>query len=388
MFILHITRETGNDRRYGIRKSLLPVIEALQLRGHKVEVFDQSMADCLRNNWFETWLKKIYLNRLKKRLGNNEVFAWQVLSERITICLKAAKYAARQKVTHVHCHDPLLGYAYQFFAGIYGATKHWGYSAHAFGRFVKLRLGIECDESSLAILRHWENKATKNAKFVVIPTQSGLNQMMKDMEIERQPDNFHIIPHAVVISSYDRNQARQVIGVKDSEKLILAVGQLIPMKRFTLLLKSIALMHKVDQLRIIILGEGPEKEVLINLAKEFEINRNFEIRTTDDIGEYLSATDVYVSVSSTESFGMANCEALLAGVPCICSNVDAVPELLKDGAILTGSDPKEIAMAINTLLTNVTFREDLLIKAQAVATGWASPEQIGDLFEKIYLNCQ
>lgn len=387
MYILHITRETGADSRYGIRKSLLPVIGALRLRGHKVEIFDQSGIGSVRLNPVESFLAKQYIMQTKL-FGNQESFAGKALSERIGVCLKAAKYAAKQKVTHVHCHDPLLGHAYHVFAKFFSATKRWGYTNHAFGRFAKLRMGLKCDESSLAVLRSWEDKAVRQARFVINPAQSGLVQMMQDMNIESMSSNFHVIPHAIAISRHDREQARKLVGIKENERLILAVGQLAPMKRFGLLLRSVAILPLADQLRVIILGEGSEKEMLMGLAKELNIDKYFEIRTTDEIGLYLSAADVYVSVSSTESFGIANCEAVMAGVPAVCTKVDAVPEVLNDSATLTGDDPKEIASAIHLLLTNETLREDLVKNARLVSANWPTGEQTASRYETIYLNCK
>lgn len=366
----------------------MPVIEALQLRGHKLEIFDQEKGGSVLLNPFESFLLKLYLERRKKHLGNQGSFAWQILSERIGVCLRAAKYAAAEKVTHVHCHDPLLGHAYHIFAKVYGATKCWGYTNHAFGRFVKPRMGLKCDESSLALLRRWEDKAIRQARFVINPSKSGLVQMMHDMNIETISSNFHVIPHAIANLRHDRNQARKMVGVKEDERLILAVGQLAPMKRFNLLLRAVAILPLVDQLRLIILGNGAEKEMLMCLAKELNMDRYFEIRTTNDIGLYLSAADVYVSVSSTESFGIANCEAVMAGTPAVCTKVDAVPEVLKDGAILTGDDPAEIAAAIHLLLTNETLRKDLIKRAFLVTANWPDGEQAASNYETIYLNCE
>ncbi|MDA3833247.1 MAG: hypothetical protein PF495_07600 [Spirochaetales bacterium] len=47
MNILHVTREAGSEIRYGIRKSLTPVLEALRSHGHTVTIFCKEDADNL-----------------------------------------------------------------------------------------------------------------------------------------------------------------------------------------------------------------------------------------------------------------------------------------------------------------------------------------------------
>lgn len=385
MFILIVTREQGSDTRYGIRKSLLPIVEALRKRGHRVEIFDKNQADSVRSNSIELWLEKMYLNILKYHFGTNGKMAWSILYERIVVGRRAAKYAAKHGVTHVHCHDPLLGYAYQLFSKFYRSTKCWGYKEPAFGRFAKRRIGIETDDKSLSFLQKLEHKAEINARWVIVPTKSAMNQMMEDMNIRRVPAHWHVVPNFVSVTLKSTSLVRKELGIIKDEKLLLAVGQLIPMRRFSLLLHAISLIPATNQPRVILLGEGPDKQELLNLAKKLNIAGGFEINTTEDIGEYLSAADVYASVSSTEAFGMANCEALLAGVPSVCTANGAVPEVLGNGAILTSSDPEEIANAILKLLTSEKEREKLVEKAASVTAKWPGLEEITTKVEQIFL---
>jgi glycosyltransferase involved in cell wall biosynthesis len=389
MRILHVTRETGTDSRYGIRKGIMPVIEVLRKRGHYVEILDQDAVNKLPSAKIEIWLENLYFKIMRYRFGQQEgEFAIFIIMERVRVGRKAAKYAAKHKFTHIHCHDALLAYIYSIFAYVYGATKCWGYSASAFGRFVQPRLGINISKGSLKYLQRWENKATKRAKWVIAQTSSGLQQMLKDLDIDKVPKNWHVLKNPVTKLSGNGISVRKSIGIDDGEKLIIAVGQLIPMKRFSLLLESVALMPSSQQPYILILGEGTEKEALYDLAKKLSLNRRFDIRTTDDMGDYLAAADLYVSVSSTESFGNANCEAVLAGVPSICTAVGGVPELLGNCAVMVNDNPLEISTAIARLLSSNEERKKLLAKAILVTKDWPAPEKLAIMREKIYACCE
>lgn len=387
MYILNVTRETAGDARYGIRKSLMPVVEALKKQGRRIEIFDKQKANAVHSGKHELWLEKSYLKYMNRRFDMDSVLARNLFHERMIVGRRAAKYAAKNGITHVHCHDPLLAFAYHFFSRFYGSTKCFGYKITAFGRFVKPRLGINIEQKSLSFLQKLEDIAEREARWIFLTTKSGMVQMQQDLAKANIPEHWHLVPNPVTVSLTGRKPARKKLGIAEDENLLVAAGQLIPLKRFELLLRSVALIPEKIRPRLIILGHGPEKNALYNLAEKSEIN-NFEIRLTDRMDEYLSAADIYVSTSSTEAFGMANCEALLAGVPSVCTKVDAVPELLKNGTMLTGDDPNEIASAIRKLLTDNAFREELLNKARAVTAGWPTPEQVSTKFINILANCK
>jgi len=385
MNILQVTREKGSDARYGIRKSLTPVLEALRKYGHTVTLFDQDNAATIPTSKLAKFAESIYFDFMRRRFGPDGKLALSVITDRFSVAHAAAQYAANLGATHVHCHDPVLAYAYAFFAPLYGATKRWGYSAHGYGRYVQLRLGLETSKSSLVKLQHWEDEAAIKANWVIAPSRSGLEQMKCDLSLSTQPSQWHVVPHAVIKPlAYNRIAARKAINIDQNAKLLLAVGQLIPLKRFSLLLESIALLPTTLRPRVIILGEGEEQHTLQALAKKLGLENLFEIRVTDNIGQYLSAADIYASVSSTESYGIANCEALLAEVPSVCTAVGAVPEVLGEGAMLVCDQPQQIASALAKLLTSDEARNTLVAKSKLQTEKWLIPEEIASMLENIY----
>jgi glycosyltransferase involved in cell wall biosynthesis len=338
------------------------------------------------------WVKcaeSVYFNCLRRCFGREGEVALSVVIDRFPVARAAAQYAAYCGATHVHCHDPLLARVYAFFAPWYGATECWGYSAHAYGRYVQLRLGLETSPRSLAYLQRWEDQVARKASWVIVPSRSGLEQMQRDLAFSAPLPNWHVLPHAAIKPLLgDRAAARTLLGVGEAEKLLIAVGQLIPLKRFSLLLEAIALLPVTLRPRLLILGEGKEQLALQALAKKLNLDNQFEIRVTDNIGQYLAAADIYASVSSTESYGMANCEALLADIPSVCTAVGAVPEVLGEGALLVGDQPEQIASALARLLTSAEARNKLLAKSRQRVQEWLSPETVAVTLENIYAGYQ
>ena len=382
--ILHVTREATSDTRYGIRKSFWPVAEVLKSRGHVVDVVDQNSVAGVAPGSVAKFLERTYLHALRRRYGQHSELYLQFVRERIEVCWSAAQLVRRSGPAHVHCHDPLLGYIYDFFARILRLEGRWGYSLHSFGRYVQQREGIALPARVAVHLQSWESTAAGRAAWIVSPSRSGLEQMAWDLGVNTIPDCWHVVPHPrPICSPAVAVDIRKEFDIGNNV-LLLAVGQLIPIKRFGLLLQAVARLPHGQQPHIIILGEGPEEGALRSLAEQLGIGMRLHITATSRIADYLAAADIYVSTSSTESYGMANCEALAAGLPSICCAVGAVPEVVADGACMTGETVEEISRHLSRLIASPEERNQLRDKALARAAWWWSAERVADAMEDIY----
>ena len=82
-----------------------------------------------------------------------------------------------------------------------------------------------------------------------------------------------------------------------------------------------------------ILGGG-DSRALQQAAEATGLGGRIHFAVVEDVKPYLAAADFYLSSSATESFGLANLEALVARLPCICTAVGGVPEVMGHGAWL------------------------------------------------------
>ncbi|MDH5551915.1 MAG: glycosyltransferase, partial [Nitrosomonas sp.] len=141
---------------------------------------------------------------------------------------------------------------------------------------------------------------------------------------------------------------------------------------------------KTDKdLKLVILGEGDYRS-LQKQAQQLAFADKLQFATTDDIGLYLCAADIYVSTSASESFGMANFEALTAGTAAICTAVGGVADVVGDGAILVSPCSKEITHAIQCMLDDNEHRNVTAQKGLERAKIWPDITQITDCYETIY----
>ncbi len=112
---------------------------------------------------------------------------------------------------------------------------------------------------------------------------------------------------------------------KDTPFTFISVGELIPRKGFDLLLQSFQLLIKkgIENVKLIIVGGGPEKTKLEKLAFELEINNKVKFTgrcSQQEVASYLQQSEVFVSSSRLETFGIAIVEAMACGLPVISSD--------------------------------------------------------------------
>jgi len=109
----------------------------------------------------------------------------------------------------------------------------------------------------------------------------------------------------------------------------LAIGRLVHSKGFDMLLDAFARIN--SNVKLIIAGEGEEREVLENQARQLGLERRihfFGAATPEQIVSLLNGSLLVVIPSRFESFGIVALEALAAGKPILASRVGGLPELL------------------------------------------------------------
>lgn len=91
-------------------------------------------------------------------------------------------------------------------------------------------------------------------------------------------------------------------------------------------------VNKVKSSQLVLAGDGPERRPMEILCAELGIlDRVHFVGKQDNIQNFLSAGDIFLMPSETESFGLAALEAMACGMPVICSNTGGMPELNRSG---------------------------------------------------------
>lgn len=179
-----------------------------------------------------------------------------------------------------------------------------------------------------------------------------------------------VIPHGVDLCRFnilvDQNEQKEKLGVKSDEILALAVQRLAPRKAVEYLIYAMSIVSKENpKVKLLIVGDGPEKARLMELTKKLGINRNVAFKgsvDSQDLPKYYLACDIFVLHSLYEQFGIVLVEAMACGKPVISTKVGAIPDIVeneKTGLLVEPKNPKQLADAILKLANDEKLRKRL-----------------------------
>jgi glycosyltransferase involved in cell wall biosynthesis len=131
----------------------------------------------------------------------------------------------------------------------------------------------------------------------------------------------------------NRQQAKEAVGLKPDSFVFGTVGRLVPTKdHFSLINAFNRAKLSIPSAQLLIVGEGSLLNQLKEQSKQApSANSIHFLGRRDDIPELLKAMDVFVLSSVAEGMPRVILEAMAAGVPCIATNIGAVPEILAGG---------------------------------------------------------
>lgn len=223
-------------------------------------------------------------------------------------------------------------------------------------------------------LKNYATKINNNAKIFVIPNGVDLTKF----NVEKKKN--------IVM-------ARKNIGIERDVKVIVTVSRLVPKNGIGDLIEALAILEKQkknNELRLLIIGQGPLENVLKSKVKKFGLSESVIITggiPNDKIPSYLAIADIFVRPSYSEGLGNAFLEAMAMGIPIIGTQVGGIPDFLEDGE--TGlfckiSDPNDLADKINQILENQELAQHLVTKGLALIKKKYDWGNISQEFLKVY----
>jgi len=154
-----------------------------------------------------------------------------------------------------------------------------------------------------------------------------------------------------------RDIIRKALGVHAGQYLIGTVGRLMPVKgQEHFLACAHRLLRTRDDLRFIIVGDGPLFGYLKQLAMTLKIDKHIAfLGHREDVDDLLRAMDLFVLPSLHEGIPIVLLEAMALGKPIIASRVGGIPEVVQEGVnglLVSPAAPDELATVCIKLLTD------------------------------------
>ncbi|MBS1868211.1 MAG: glycosyltransferase family 4 protein [Actinobacteria bacterium] len=168
------------------------------------------------------------------------------------------------------------------------------------------------------------------------------------------PERLRAIPNGVDADVFrpadedERAAARAALGLPADLPLALYCGRFAAVKRLDVLIEAL----RDVPMRLLLVGEGEERERLERLAADPALGGRVTLRTVvDEPAPLYRAADLYVSASSTEGMSGSVLEAMASGLPVVAAPASGMPELLGGGAgvALEDDGPAAFATALGEL---------------------------------------
>ena len=179
------------------------------------------------------------------------------------------------------------------------------------------------------------NSISKHVTNMIVPSGK-MYRMLSDYEISAP---LTVIPTGINTDKYlnadksKRDTLRAEYGIGKDEFILLYAGRLAKEKNLEEILDFLA-DSRLNNLRLIIVGDGPHRETLENKCKENGIENRVIFTgmvSPEKIEEYYLIGDVFVSASQSETQGLTYIEAMVSGLPLLCREDECLTDVIENG---------------------------------------------------------
>ena len=171
-----------------------------------------------------------------------------------------------------------------------------------------------------------------------------------------------VVPNFIDLAKYTPLSSacnRDVLAAGD-EKIITHVSNFRKVKRIDDVIKIFYKIQQQIKARLVMVGQGPEREMAENLVFDLGIEDNvLFLGQSNEIDKILRCSDLFLLPSDRESFGLAALEAMVNEVPVISTNSGGLPEVNKHGFSGYLSDVGDVEEMAQNALSILQDEENL-----------------------------
>ncbi|PBJ09011.1 N-acetyl-alpha-D-glucosaminyl L-malate synthase BshA [Flavobacterium sp. ACN6] len=166
---------------------------------------------------------------------------------------------------------------------------------------------------------------------------TSVSQSLKDdtLKLFKIKNKIKVIPNFIELDKVKKDPlapCHRYVMANENERIITHISNFRKVKRIPDIIKIFYNIQKEIPAKLMMVGDGPEKEKAEILCQELGIlDKVIFFGNSHEIDKILCMTDLFLLPSETESFGLAALEAMACGVPVISSNSGGLPEVNFDG---------------------------------------------------------
>ncbi|MBR3898397.1 MAG: glycosyltransferase [Bacilli bacterium] len=167
----------------------------------------------------------------------------------------------------------------------------------------------------------------KTITELIVPTKKAYDLFKEKYNVQR---NIHIIPTGIEIDRFYKenidlkklNELKKEYDIKKNDFVLIFVGRIAEEKNVPFIIDVMAdLIDKYSNLKMLIIGDGPDKENYEKYSKEKNADKNIIFTGKvpwEDIPIYYSLGSAFISASRTETQGLTIIEAMASSLPALC----------------------------------------------------------------------
>jgi len=240
------------------------------------------------------------------------------------------------------------------------------------------------------LVKFLSRRRLKRVDTLVAPTQKverTLQSYGLHSPISVIPSGISLSQHFQRLSTQERQEKRQALGILDTDQVLLNLGRLGGEKNLSELMTLFSEARKQNpDLKFLIVGDGPAREGLEAQAKQLDVSDHVIFTgmvPPSCVQEYYQLGDVFVSASTSETQGLTYIEAAANGLPLLCRQDDCLNDVLQPGENgYEYTSDEEFLQAIDMVMDPV-WRKSAGKRSEEIASGF-DKKVFGQAIETIY----
>lgn len=190
--------------------------------------------------------------------------------------------------------------------------------------------------------------------------------------------NGSSLPSAQEYSEQELAELKQRIGKKDGEIFLISVSRLVHQKGIDVVIRALSLLP--HNIRLLVVGDGSDKEMLVSLAKELGVTGRVIFTGQVDrtmTAKYRKISDIFVLPSRSEGQGISFLSTMVSGMPIVATQEGGLADFVFDakrnpdkpttGWAVDKNSPEQIAEAVKEILANPEQTKKVIATARQFA---------------------
>ncbi len=293
-----------------------------------------------------------------------------------------------QTMDIVHVHHPFIsGSLAMRFCRPRGIplvfTNHTRYDLYA-QAYLPMLPGVVSETALDAYLSSF----CRSCELVIAPSK-GVQRVLAGYGIV---DRVEVLPNGVDIQPYmdcEQPMDRDQYGYEENDIILEYIGRIGPEKNLPFLLRAYAgVAQAVEQAKLLIVGEGPERENLEDRVHHMGLEKYVTFTGPipyEQVPAFLAMADIFVTTSASEVHPLSVIEALASGLPVLGVDSPGVGDIIDNGIngqLVSEGDIPAYTAKLTRLIIDRELRIRLGAQAKRDASSYAIDRTVGLLSEK------